>query len=322
MHVVAVDSIWDRELAPLLDPSVTFEAVRSDDVARRDAALADAVVVVSSHFTAAMGKACRQLRLLVCPAAGTEEIDRSALPAGVEIINGTGHEPPMAEYAMGCLIALRHHLMESDAALRRGDWRFGFHSGGRALEELFDTQMGLIGFGRIGQAIASRAAAFGMRCAAVTAHPGNAHAGSNMLAFIGSLSNSSDVDRLVSWSAQLVICCELSDLTRGLMDKRRFGLMKRGAALVNVARGPIAVEKDLYEALAAKQIAGAALDVWYRYPPSPGEIRQPSSFPFHALDNVIMTPHSSGWTEAAMRRRVTAMAQTINDFAHRSEQVV
>jgi phosphoglycerate dehydrogenase-like enzyme len=86
--------------------------------------------------------------------------------------------------------------------------------------------------------------------------------------------------------------------------------MKQTAYLVNVARAPIIDEVALYEALAAKRIAGAALDVWYRYPAGPGET-MPSAQPFHTLDNVLMTPHASGWTEGMLDARAALIAENI-----------
>ncbi|MDQ6767358.1 MAG: 2-hydroxyacid dehydrogenase [Candidatus Eremiobacteraeota bacterium] len=315
MRIVSFDSIWNEELSHLLDAGLSLIVVDPHDATRRDAAMADAEVLISARFTANMGRACKNLRLLVCPAAGTELIDRSALPSGVRLVNGTGHEIPMAEYVIGCLVALRQRLLESDAALRRGQWRYGFYGGDRMLGELAGSNLGMIGFGGIGQAVASRATTLGMQCAAVTRDPKRTREGAGSLEFLGSLSSPSEVDRLVSWADQLVLCCELSPLTKGLLDARRFGLMKPDAVLVNIARGAIAVERDLYDALATKRIAGAAIDVWYQYPRASGQMQAPSAFPFHELDNVIMTPHASGWTEAAKRRRLAAMAETINQFA-------
>ena len=73
--------------------------------------------------------------------------------------------------------------------------------------------------------------------------------------------------------------------------------------LINVARGPVVAERDLFEALTAGTIAGAVLDVWWRYPTADEPRRRGSEFAFHELDNVLMTPHSSGWTEQMMDRR-------------------
>ncbi len=315
MLVASLGSIWDRDLEKLLDTRCVLRAVDSLEPAERDAVLAEADVLISPRFTAKMGKVCRRLRLLVCPPAGTEGIDRAALPAGVVVVNGSGHEIAMAEHVIGSCIALRPRFLESDSALRHGRWRYGFQSGNGMLEELWGSTCGLVGFGGIGREIAGRAATFGMRCAAVTLHPEQPHEGFASLTFVGGLLQAADVDRLVAWSDQLILCCELSPLSRGLIDARRLSLMQPSSVLVNVARGPIVVERDLYEALKERRIAGAALDVWYQYPHSPGEECFPSTSPFWELENVIMTPHASGWTKSAKRRRLEAMAKTINEFA-------
>jgi phosphoglycerate dehydrogenase-like enzyme len=319
MRVAIIGRVWNEELKQLLAPGLFLTVIPAGDQVARNEILADTEILVSPVFTADMAAACKRLRLLVCPAAGTESIDREALPADVMLVNGVGHEIPMAEYVMGCLVAMRQRLLQADASLRKGAWPHGFWAGQPPPlpdpEELADSNLGMIGFGRIAHEIEKRATAFGMRCAAVTLHPGKPRPEAQRLEFIGALTDGADVDRLVSWCDCLVLCCELSPLTQGLVDGRRLALMKRSAMLVNVARGPIAVEKDLYEALATERIAAAALDVWYEYPDSPGEVAMPSQFAFHTLANVIMSPHSSGWTEAARRRRLAAMAKSINDFA-------
>lgn len=315
MRVVSLSPLWNEDLKLTLDPGIAFVTADPKDRAARDEALVQAEILISAEFTAEMARAAVRLRLLICPAAGTEAIDRTALPPGVPLVSGTGHEIPMAEYVMGVLIALRQHLFGGDAALRRGGWRYGFHGPAAMLQEVYGSALGLVGFGRIGSEVAKRAAAFGMTCAALTLHPDKPRGCAQMLEFLGGLAVAADVDKLVSWSDALVLCCELSPQTRGLLDARRLELMKPSAVVINVSRGPVAVERDLYEALARGRIAGAALDVWYRYPRAPGAVQLPSGMPFQKLENVIMTPHSSAWTEQAKRRRLASMAKTINDFA-------
>lgn len=318
MRIVSLSSIWNEELAPLLDRGLELRVVDPKDAKTLEGALADAEVVISAALSSRLIRACKHLRLLVCPAAGTDLIDRAALPADVRIVKGSGHEIPMAEYVIGCLVALRQHLFESDAALRRGHWKYGFLGDGGTLDELHGSALGMIGFGGIGSAVARRALAFGMRCAAVTLHPTAQRAQTSELEFLGALAESADVDRLVSWCDALVLCCELSETTRGMLDARRFGLMKHSAVVVNIARGPVAPEKDFYDALASGRIAGAAIDVWYRYPP---DANLPSDLPFQDLRNVIMTPHSSAWTKPTKQRRVAAIAAAINEFARDSKPV-
>ncbi len=130
-----------------------------------------------------------------------------------------------------------------------------------------------------------------------------------------SISDPAAVDRLVSWSDAVVLCCELSPVTKGLIYARRLQLMKRDALLVNVARGDVVDEAALFEALDRKQIAGAALDVWYRYPHRNEPQARPATMPFERLDNVLMTPHASGWTDGNKRRRLEWLASVIRDFA-------
>jgi phosphoglycerate dehydrogenase-like enzyme len=314
-RVVAVHGVWLDELRTLLDPTVEFSVVPPDDHSQLDAALPSADVVISVVFDKEMARATRSLRLLICPAAGTERIDRSALPPGVRLLNAVGHEIAIAEHVLGALVTLQRHFGAADAALRRGEWLYGFHNAENLLDELHGCTIGLIGFGRIGQEIAVRAEAFGMHCAAVTLHP-DKHTGSALqLAWLDPLTDREAVDKLAGWSDALVACCELSPHTQGLLDARRFGLMKRSAVFVNVARGSIAVEQDLYEALKDGRIAAAAIDVWYEYPHRSQEHALPSKFPFHELDNVLMTPHCSGWTYGNKQRRLAWMSRVINDFA-------
>src|SRR5260370_1111157 len=97
---------------------------------------------------------------------------------------------------------------------------------------------------------------------------------------------------------------------RNLIDERRLRLMKPAAFLVNVARAEIVDEGALYAALASGKLAGAALDVWYRYPTSTGPT-PPATQPFHELGNVIMTPHISGWTEGMLEARAKLIADNI-----------
>ena len=90
--------------------------------------------------------------------------------------------------------------------------------------------------------------------------------------------------------------------------------MKPSAFLINVARAEIVDEDALYEALAERSIAGAALDVWYRYPREPGRAA-PAKRPFHGLANVLMTPHVAGWTDGTLDARAKLIAENIRRVA-------
>jgi phosphoglycerate dehydrogenase-like enzyme len=125
------------------------------------------------------------------------------------------------------------------------------------------------------------------------------------------------LDDVLPQSDYLAITLSLSAETRGLLDENRLGLLKSSAYLINVARAEIVDEVALYKALAKGSLAGAALDVWYRYPTAAGPV-MPSSQPFHELTNVILTPHVSGWTEGMLLARAKVIAENIERIARGS----
>jgi len=84
---------------------------------------------------------------------------------------------------------------------------------------------------------------------------------------------------------------------------------------INVGRGPVVDEKALYEALKARMIGGAVIDTWYTYPENDEDIIYPSRYPFHELDNLIATPHMSGWSRGTIDRRQQVMAENIRRLA-------
>lgn len=128
-----------------------------------------------------------------------------------------------------------------------------------------------------------------------------------------------DVDTLLKESDYVVVACPLTRHTTGLLNAQRFSLMKSTAVLINVARGPVVDEDALFTALQSKVIRGAALDVWYRYPRGGVDLTgvRPSVHPFHDLDSdtVIMTPHSSGWTEGQEWRKAAQIAANLDAIA-------
>ena len=99
-----------------------------------------------------------------------------------------------------------------------------------------------------------------------------------------------------------------------MIGVRELGLVKPSAILINTCRGPVVDEDALYETLAGRMIAGAVLDVWYRYPREPRST-PPASRPFHELLNVLTTPHVSGWTDGMLEARARLIAENIRRVA-------
>ena len=117
-------------------------------------------------------------------------------------------------------------------------------------------------------------------------------------------------DEVMRRSDYVVISMPATPDTIGSIGRKRLGLMKQTAFLINVARAEIIDEDALYKALARRSIAGAALDVWYRYPREAGSTA-PATRPFHELPNVLMTPHVSGWTDGMIEARAKLIAENI-----------
>lgn len=163
--------------------------------------------------------------------------------------------------------------------------------------------------------VALRAAAFGVRLVA-TRSRGRTLPVPPGFAWVG---GAEDIDTLLKESDYVVVACPLTQHTTGLLDARRLHIMKSTAVLINVARGPVVDQDALFAALQSKAIRGAALDVWYRYPHGGVDLTgvRPSVHPFHELDSdtVIMTPHSSGWTEEQEWRKAAQIAANLDAIA-------
>jgi phosphoglycerate dehydrogenase-like enzyme len=280
--------------------------------------LPDTDVLVSMGFSAEMAAAAPHLRLVQVPGAGLDRIDRAALRPGLWLANAYGHETGIAEYIVGAMIALTRSFARLDANLRQGRWDSQWAVGTDApplWPELAGKTLGILGFGRIGQAVARRAAAFDMRICAV-----RSQAQTELQDGVDYVGGPDRVDDVLRAADHIAVTLSLSAETRGLMDATRMRSVKPGAFLINVARAEIFDEAALYDSLASRRLGGAALDVWYRYPSVPGPTA-PANLPFGELDNVIMTPHVSGWTEGMLDARARVIAENIARAA-RGEQPI
>ena len=194
----------------------------------------------------------------------------------------------VADFTWALILAITRRLSEGERLLRRGEWK------GWALDFLLGTelrgkQLGLVGVGRIGRAVAARAPAFGMKVAYTTR-------GSAGTPGLGSDAEAMSLDRLLLTSDVVSLHVPLTPETRHLIDQRAFTRMKRSAYLVNTARGPVVDEAALAWALQHHLLSGAALDVYENEPAVHPDLVQ--------LENVLLVPHlASGTTETR-----TAMA--------------
>jgi phosphoglycerate dehydrogenase-like enzyme len=248
------------------------------------------------------------LKLLQLPGAGTDEIDFSRVPAGTAICNCFEHEIGIAEYVLGAMLEWTIGLRRMEHQFRQGNWTGSYLCGPRH-GELYGKTLGIVGYGRIGREVARRARPFGMRVIVCTRTPQPDELADRV-------DGMQRFDELLAESDFIAVTPPLNEQTRGLFDERALAAMRPTAVIINVARGAIIDERALYHALEQRRIGGAILDVWYRYP-SQGQPEgpRPSSYPFQELDNVLMTPHASAWTDGLLPRRNGAVAANLNRLA-------
>lgn len=279
-----------------LPPEAAHSAVHDGAIRAQD-------VVISLRFSRRDAPA-PVFRLLHVPGAGLDGIDFDTLPKACAVCNVYEHEGPIAEYVCAAMLERETGFAAMTRSFTPQSWCDQYRSR-QPHGELAGKVLALIGYGRIGQAIARRAKAFDMQVLAVAP---------NAVDVDGQLDRMLRPTQLLEALTQadyVVVVCPLSDSTRGMIAAPHLARMKRDAVLINVSRAEIVDERDLFEALSAQRIGGAVLDVWYQYPKGARDTVLPSAFPFAELSNVWCTPHSSAWTRLLPQRRYRAMARNI-----------
>lgn len=311
--------IWSLGWVPYAD---AFEArLRPDWLVAADAGslgwllseIEDAAALLAIHMPAEALPQARNLQVFLYPGAGLLQDDPKSLPLGCPVVNVYEHESPIAEYVLMTMLAHVTQLCSHLDSFREGHWRGSGRVGGLTHSELAGRTVGIFGYGRIGQAIAMRARAFGMRIAAISRNPIAARAPQPDFA-----AAPRQLPELLRQSDFFVVAAPLTAETKGRIGAAELALLPPHAMLVNVSRAEIVCEQPLFDALAGGRLGGAALDVWYQYPP-PGGTGHGSELPFHRLPNVLCTPHYSAWTGAMVERRIDRMCDTLWRLIHGDE---
>lgn len=241
----------------------------------------DGVIAGVDRFDAEVIGAAPRLRVIARHGTGTDSVDLAAARAhGVVVTNTPGaNAVAVAELAIGLMLALARRIAEGDRRMRAGGYAplRGVQLAGRTV--------GLIGLGRIGGEVARRAAALG--CGVLAHDPAvSLQDAGRMGARLASQ------EEVVAGADFLSLHVPVTESTRDLVDARFLRRMRRGAFLVNTARGELVVEDDLVRALESGWLAGAGLDTMRDEPPRPGN-------PLLERDDVILTPHSGAETDEA-----------------------
>ena len=290
-----------------LPPDCELRAYANAAEAVGDAAAVErAEVIVGGAVSSELARAAVRLKLFHAARAGLDGSGIERLPASVHVANTYHHEDSIAEYILMAMLYFVKRPAAYDRALREGQWDGSCIWGETPSIPVLEGSAALvIGTGHIARAFAIRARAFGVRVFGVSRKPEGAPPNFERIA------GYENWRELLPESDFIIPACPLAPQTRGLIGGAEFVRMKASAVLINTARAEIVDESALYEALRKRAIAGAALDVWYRYPKRPEERCAPSNFPMHELDNVLLTPHVSGWTRQTVEGRMRDVAEDI-----------
>ena len=265
--------------------------------------------IVGGHISAPW-PATPGLKLFQIPFTGYDFLSPEKLPKGTYCCNTYEHETAIAEYILLGMLEWEIGLRHTDRTFRAVGWDGKGAAQGPVHGEVRGKTVGIIGYGHIGREVAIRARGFGMKVTGVGRREMETPAEIDRYETVDN-----GLERLLAESDYVVVCCPLNEATRGMMNAERFGQMKPTGLIINVARGPVLEEEALYNALATQQIGGAVIDVWYQYPNAKEKNPPPSRFPFQDLDNLIMTPHNSGWTQEQIDRRWTFVAANLDRLA-------
>lgn len=294
------DLAWQR-LQALPGVSLEFlSAPPTSALTPEDVARFDILVTKRNPLSAATLQAPGlRLRLLVRNGVGYDHIDVPACTkAGVAVCTTPDAVArPVASATMALMLAFSHELFPRDRLTRAGHWSERWNRAGMALT---GRTLGVVGLGNIGCELLRLAAPWGMRHLGHTPRFDAARHGALGVEPV-------ELDRLLAESDFVALCCPLNAQTRGFIDARRIGLMRRGAYLLNLARGEVVDEGALVAALQARRIAGAGIDVYATEPPR-------SEHPLFALDNVIVGSHNLAYTDALNQDANRSAAEAVCRF--------
>jgi glyoxylate reductase len=260
-----------------------------------------------------IAKAPASLKMFANFGAGVNHIDLAAAKAkGILVTNTPGvFTDDTADLTMALILNVPRRLGEGHRLMRSGEWQ-GWTPSGMLGHRIGGKTLGIIGFGRIGEAVALRARAFGLNIVYNKRHRLPASIEDEM-----GITFEPDLDRLIAKSDIITLHCPLTAETDKLMSRERIGLMKRDAYLINSSRGELVDEDALIEALQRGRIAGAGLDVYNH---------EPAIDPrFLAIPNVVLLPHLGSATfegREASGEKVIANIRIFSDGHRPPDQVL
>ncbi|OLB23393.1 MAG: hypothetical protein AUH15_03570 [Acidobacteriales bacterium 13_2_20CM_55_8] len=270
-----------------------------------EADLRDAEIAIAWSIRPEQFKIATKLRWIHSPAAAVHQLIFPELLNSAVILTNSSqvHGPVVAEHVIALLFALAKRLPDAFRFQEKHIWgQEPMWRGRPRPRELAGATVGLVGLGSIGQEVAKRTFALGMRIIAAREHP---EKGSPE--HVDQVFPSSQIDALLSQSDYVILAAPLTPATRSLMNASRFARMKPDACLINVSRGVLVDEAALAQALREKKIGGAALDVFAQEP-------LPPDSPLWDLENLLITPHTAALTEKLWERHYKLFAENLRRY--------
>src|SRR5271154_1403357 len=298
MKVIVADRISERGVELLRKAGWNIVLTTKDNL-NAEIADADALIVRSAtKVTAELLDKAPRLRAVGRAGVGVDNIDLDAATTRGVLVMSTpgGNAISVAEHTLALLLALARQVPRLDKAMHEGKWEKSSAAG----TEVRGKTLGLIGLGRIGSEVAIRADAFDMRVLGYDPYISEAAAREVQVELV-------PLDKLLAESDFISLHTALSPATQNLINAETLAKMKKGARIINAARGELIDEAALAVALKSGQLAGAALDVFVQEPP-------PKASPLLAMPNVIATPHVAGSTVEAQEEVGTQVAVQIKDY--------
>ena len=296
MKVIVADKISDRGVE-LLKQTGWNIVLTTKETLNGELADADALIVRSAtKVTAELMDKAPKLRVVGRAGVGVDNIDLDeATKRGILVMSTPGGSSvSVAEHTFALLLSMVRQVPKFDAAMREGRWEKS--SSGA---EVRGKTLGLIGLGRIGGEVATRAKAFDMRVLAFDPYISEAAAKEFSVELVV-------LEKLLEESDFISLHTAVSTLTQNMINAQSIGMMKKGVRIVNAARGELINEADLAAALKSGHVAGAALDVFAEEPPK--------NSPLVGLPNVICTPHVAGSTAEAQEELGNQVAVQVRDY--------
>jgi phosphoglycerate dehydrogenase-like enzyme len=276
--------------------------------------LPDTHILIGGRPTREQLIACPELRALIVPWAGVPENTRELLRDFPQITLHNLHHnaAATAEMALALLLSAAKFIVPIDQRLRVNDWSPRY-APSRSIGLQSKTAL-IVGYGQIGQRVGRVCQALEMTVLATR----RKRVEQDGFAEVHPIT---DLAQLLPRSHALIITAPLTSETQGLIGEKELASLPRSALLVNVGRGAIVAEAALYDALKSGHLAAAGLDVWYNYPRDEAAQTNtpPSQFPFHELDNVVLSPHRGGDEMGIDVARMQHLADLLNTAARGEE---